>query len=448
MESATISFEDIEILDLDAELINSLKEYLFYINKKELRNLTSEEVKYITYNKGKWPPNNYVEWMLFVKEKRCPTNLDFYIQVFEDFERFYMIVNGTWSSIVTQEMLEKPFKHKHILRIKIKNHRILSQQGLTPSLGIHLNRIMHLLPKNLEFPYNYFNDDTNLPADDGNGTKPYLNPNDTLERNECIRKTYNNNQKTLTPGTVAYTQGTFVAPPAFITTSELFPVLSQGKRDCHTDLIFPMPSSLKLAVDKVKWENKVQKVVWRGSNTGTWITSNSLHKLSHRYRLVDWAINQTDYIKENLEIEVDVGFYRIHQCDNNTCEQAKNETLMVKELSYDEQFKSKYLIVVDGNSWPFRLSNFLSTNSLVLYNGIYKFWFSRHIKPYVHYLPFKSDFSDLTQQLEYAKNHDQEMKQISQNAKKFIREFISGNNLSCYLGLLMIEYVELVKHLN
>lgn len=61
MESATISFEDIEILDLDAELINSLKEYLFYINKKELRNLTSEEVEYITYNKGKWPPNNYVE---------------------------------------------------------------------------------------------------------------------------------------------------------------------------------------------------------------------------------------------------------------------------------------------------------------------------------------------------------------------------------------------------
>ena len=70
------------------------------------------------------------------------------------------------------------------------------------------------------------------------------------------------------------------------------------------------------------------------------------------------------------------------------------------------------------------------------------------IKPYVHYMPFKEDFSDLIEQLEYAKNHDEEMKQISQNARKFIEEFVTRNSLSCYLGLLLMEYADLMKHLD
>ena len=83
----------------------------------------------------------------------------------------------------------------------------------------------------------------------------------------------------------------------------------------------------------------------------------------------------------------------------------------------------------------------------MFYNSVYKFWFGKLIKPYVHYMPFKEDFSDLIEQLEYAKNHDEEMKQIAQNARKFIEEFATRNSLSCYLGLLLIEYADLMKHL-
>ena len=117
-------------------------------------------------------------------------------------------------------------------------------------------------------------------------------------------------------------------------------------------------------------------------------------------------------------------------------------------VSIEEQAKSKYFIVVDGNSWAFRMITSLGSNSVVFYNGIFTVWFSRLIKPFVHYVPFKADFSDLTEKLEYAKNHDEEMKKIAENAKKFIEAFITPDTVSCYLALLIVEYLELVEHID
>ena len=103
------------------------------------------------------------------------------------------------------------------------------------------------------------------------------------------------------------------------------------------------------------------------------------------------------------------------------------------------------MIVVDGYTWAHRITKYLATNSLVLYNGVYTTWFNKLLKPYVHYLPFKSDFSDLYQQLEYAKNHDEEMKNITKNAKEFAEKYLTHNSRSCYAALLLMEYGELVK---
>ena len=235
----------------------------------------------------------------------------------------------------------------------------------------------------------------------------------------------------------------------FLTFSRLLPAFSFGKRDCFKDIIYPVIIDLDLSYDKVKWEDKENRVVWRGRNTGTWIRSNNnLYKLSQRYRLANWAIKQKDCVKSTLGIEVDVGFSDMHQCDyKGLCDQVKNEYPILPGLSHKEQLKSKYLIVVDGNNWPFRIAHFLSSNSLVLYNGIFTFWFSRHLKPYVHYLPFKPDFSNLIDQLEYAKNHDEEMKQIVKNAREFAEKYLKSSTASCYWGLLAMEYGELVKHL-
>jgi hypothetical protein len=68
-----------------------------------------------------------------------------------------------------------------------------------------------------------------------------------------------------------------------------------------------------------------------------------------------------------------VGFIQVIQCDLDFCEEASLGTVIKPYLSLQEQARSKYFIVVDGNNWPFRLVTYLSSNSVVFYNGIFNF---------------------------------------------------------------------------
>ena len=411
--------------------------------------LRSEEIKYINYNKGKIPPEKFRDWVIYARENQCPTSLEFYQQIYEDLAPFFYLEEGKTISKITREMMDHPNTNGYITRIRIRNHWIEESHMLFNNIVPSLPQIIHLLPKNIYFLFNGGDEDTVLPADEGSSQPRYYAAKEMLENNECIRTTYNNGQKEFVQGTIAYNHGSFISPPTFTAVPKMLPLLSFGKRDCFKDIVYPVIIGLDLSYDKVKWEDKENRVVWRGRNTGTWIRSNNnLYKLSQRYRLANWAIKQKDCVKSTLGIEVDVGFSDMHQCDyKGLCDQVKNEYPILPGLSHKEQLKSKYLIVVDGNNWPFRIAHFLSSNSLVLYNGIFTFWFSRHLKPYVHYLPFKPDFSDLIDQLEYAKNHDEEMKQIVKNAREFAEKYLKSSTASCYWGLLAMEYGELVKHL-
>ena len=416
------------------------------INQTEWYTLTAEDIRYIIHNKGKRPPKKYKDWIKLVNKKNCPKSLDFYQQIFEDLSPFFEVKNGVTVSKITKEMLERIMNDNDFTTLSFRNHQCRTRNDWLFGLGPYFHEITNFIPKNMDFPYNAHDEDIIIIPDDGKTEKPYKSVNDILERNECFRKTYNNNHTEIKPGTIAYNHGLFIEPGGFRPIPELLPLWSWGKRDCFKDILFPVHGALSIYNDHIRWESKESRLVWRGSTTGTWTSRNNKYKLSHRYRFVDWAKNQSENVLNNLGITLDVGFIQVIQCDLDFCEEASLGTVIKPYLSLQEQARSKYFIVVDGNNWPFRLATYLSSNSVVFYNGIFNFWFSRHIKPYVHYIPFKPDFSDLVEKLEYAKNHDEEMKQIAQNAKNFIKEFINSNSASCYLALLFTEYLELVSH--
>ena len=51
-----------------------------------------------------------------------------------------------------------------------------------------------------------------------------------------------------------------------------------------------------------------------------------------------------------------------------------------------------------------------------------------HIKPWVHYVPVRSDLDDLMEKLEWAESHPQEAQQISENATELMRKLSSSEN--------------------
>ncbi len=58
----------------------------------------------------------------------------------------------------------------------------------------------------------------------------------------------------------------------------------------------------------------------------------------------------------------------------------------------------------------YRFPYLLAGGSLVLkQDSKYYEHFYKELKPYVHYVPFKHDLSDLLQQIQWAKDHDEEV---------------------------------------
>ncbi len=73
-------------------------------------------------------------------------------------------------------------------------------------------------------------------------------------------------------------------------------------------------------------------------------------------------------------------------------------------------FQHKYQINIDGTVAAYRLPYLLAANSLVLkQDSEYYEHFYKDLKPYEHYVPFKSNLADLLKQIQWAKDHDEEV---------------------------------------
>ena len=100
---------------------NSSSDENLYLDENEKSALNFEELEYITYNKGKRPPNRYMDWINYARANQCPTSLEFYQQIYEDLAPFFHLEQGKTISKITREMIENPKANFHINRISIRN---------------------------------------------------------------------------------------------------------------------------------------------------------------------------------------------------------------------------------------------------------------------------------------------------------------------------------------
>jgi len=66
------------------------------------------------------------------------------------------------------------------------------------------------------------------------------------------------------------------------------------------------------------------------------------------------------------------------------------------------------------------------------------------LEPYVHYVPLKSDFSDLVEQYEWCKGHDAECEQIAKNGKEWMSQFMDEEVEDRLQSRIIAKYFECV----
>ena len=257
------------------------------------------------------------------------------------------------------------------------------------------------------------------------------------------------------------------------------PILSMVSNDKFADI--PMPTyecwNHKQIINNYKWEEKIPIAIFRGSSTGVGVDEKTNMRLkavliSNHCEHIDAEITKWNIrIKKSINSEyidsIDMNrmkkmniyknnVYVLHggtlkhgllMSKNNGISKVKlvntNQILnhvkgyrirsyyyMKKEL----QAKYKYILHIPGNVEAFRLSSELSIGScILLVKNDYSMWFSKYLKEYVHYVPVKSDLSDLEKQVNWCLKNDNKCKQIAIESVNFHTKYLSKNNISKYL---------------
>ena len=161
--------------------------------------------------------------------------------------------------------------------------------------------------------------------------------------------------------------------------------------------------------DIIPWPKKTQAIVWRGSTAGTRRKTSGPRK-----KVVE------QYFHENPS-NVNVGFTYTLKGHDSLKQYIRPELSVTELLSY------KYLLILEGWGLASGLKWMLYSNSVVFMAEPTKVSWAMEDKlvPFVHFIPLKDDFSDLLQQLEWARNHDQECQIISRQARHYMEELVT-----------------------
>ncbi|XP_014770860.1 protein O-glucosyltransferase 2 [Octopus bimaculoides] len=119
---------------------------------------------------------------------------------------------------------------------------------------------------------------------------------------------------------------------------------------------------------------------------------------------------------------------------------------IVEPVSFFDFFKHKYQLNIDGTVAAYRFPYLLAGSSVVLkQDSHYYEHFYNELTPYVHYIPVKRNLSNLLDQLRWAKEHENEVKNIVENAQNYVLNRLLPKDIICYHAILINKYSKLLK---
>mmetsp|Transcript_16415 Transcript_16415/g.44610 ORF Transcript_16415/g.44610 Transcript_16415/m.44610 type:complete len:116 (+) Transcript_16415:1023-1370(+) len=101
---------------------------------------------------------------------------------------------------------------------------------------------------------------------------------------------------------------------------------------------------------------------------------------------------------------------------------------------------------MDGNTLADRFPRQLALESVILKQDSdnIEFWYD-DAKPWIHYIPFKNDFSDLESVLEQTLANDTLMQEVASAGSSFVLKRTTPDTVKCYWANLLDEYSRRVE---
>ncbi len=196
-------------------------------------------------------------------------------------------------------------------------------------------------------------------------------------------------------------------------------------------------AKVRIADSKLSWKDKVGIAFWRGSTTGGMFNAENWR---------DFLRSRIVLTSKHFPQLLDCALTQVVQSTPDVEEIMRNDGLLGNPMSPPSQVKYKYLICANGNSFPGSLKWQLFSGSVVLRNeSEWIQWFEEALLPNKHYIPYKSDCSDLVKKVQWLIQNDGTAKQIAKEAKKFARQNLTSKSVELYVYKLLTAYSQLQR---
>jgi hypothetical protein len=185
------------------------------------------------------------------------------------------------------------------------------------------------------------------------------------------------------------------------------------------------------------WNAKKGGAFWRGTLTDMGTPNEKFtenYRLSPRFLISQMSKQAPDLVDAGI-----VYFGKIYE------KSLLKEEVVKEGASKRHHLLYKYLPVLDGHmcTYPGFQWRLLSNSVTLKQTSNQIQWFYSALKPFEHYIPIKNDISDLVEKIEWAKNHEERVLKVIDNAQNFALQNLMMEDNYLYLAAVLKKYASL-----
>ena len=404
--------------------------------------------EYFAVSGNRVPPRMFIEWIKLASAYNCSIRPTDYRAIFEDLKPFKM--PGMSNEYIRAVSNVIDAYGKEVLPLtQQKMMELSAKMPLHVGSALDLLKNENLLNPEIDFSLilQYSDESMIIPSDD-HSLEPYVGIDDVFERNSAFNEAFEEHRDE---------HSLLSVPHSFNAIPAMFPVFSVGRIIGFKDIIMPtrrtglgvLSKEQRQAANELSnWELKENRAVFRGTSTG--IDFREAKKkgyditVSPRFQLYEMAFMQREgQLNSSVPLDFAITKYLQYNGDLGDFRELRDKYPERPAMSLIDQFRFKYIVLVDGNGWAEKVAGVLLSGSLLFLSTIHEDWVTRQMVDGLHYIKIKPDLSDLIEKLEWARENDQQARQIAENGRLLAIKKLDTNHLQVYNALLIMEYQNL-----
>ncbi|MDP3371677.1 MAG: glycosyl transferase family 90 [Candidatus Paracaedibacteraceae bacterium] len=198
--------------------------------------------------------------------------------------------------------------------------------------------------------------------------------------------------------------------------------------------------------DGVTFRQKTKKAFWRGTHMQPFGWGWESKECSDRK--IKFSRTKAIMMSNNFRDFLDCKYVKLDEPTDTKDPHFSYRDMLYKRgfgnyASLTDQAKFAYHLCIDGwaGSWELggRLTEGMLLGNLCFNASVFDMYFENLLEPFVHFIPVKSDLSDLIEQVKWANEHPVEAEQIAEAGHQFAIKLLHPENVLNYFIFALKE---------